>query len=109
LIGATIGGDATIHITAANLTTNSLLAQIDNTGGSIGANTEGGAMINMNVSNSATVTNDATVAIYGSDGAVGGAAININGGNYNFGGKFLSYIYRTGTLTLIHSTAPSDP
>ena len=38
-IGATIGGDATINIAAATLTANSLLAQIDNTGGSIGAST----------------------------------------------------------------------
>ena len=107
-IGATIGGDATVNITAANLTANSLLAQIDNTGGSIGANTEGGAMINMNVANSATVTNDATVAIYGSDGAVGGAGININGGNYNVGGTFLSYIDGNGTITLNNASAHAD-
>ena len=107
-IGSTIGGDATINITAANLTANSLLAQIDNTGGSIGANTEGGAMINMNVSNSATVTNDATVAIYGSDGAVGGAGININGGNYNVGGTFLSYIDGNGTITFNNASAHAD-
>jgi hypothetical protein len=107
-IGATIGGDATINITAANLTANSLLAQIDNTGGSIGANTEGGAMINMNVANSATVTNDATVAIYGSDGAVGGAGININGGNYNVGGTFLSYIDGNGTITFNNASAHAD-
>ena len=107
-IGATIGGDATVNITAANLTANSLLAQIDNTGGSIGANTEGGAMINMNVSNSATVTNDATVAIYGSDGAVGGAGININGGNYNVGGTFLSYIDGNGTITFNNASAHAD-
>ena len=106
--GASIGGDATINITAANLTANSLLAQIDNTGGSIGANTEGGAMINMNVSNSATVTNDATVAIYGSDGAVGGAGININGGNYNVGGTFLSYIDGNGTITFNNASAHAD-
>ena len=107
-IGATIGGDATVNITAASLTANSLLAQIDNTGGSIGANNEGGAMINMNVSNSATVTNDATVAIYGSDGAVGGAGININGGNYNVGGTFLSYIDGNGTITFNNASAHAD-
>jgi hypothetical protein len=107
-IGATIGGDATVNITAASLTANSLLAQIDNTGGSIGANNEGSAMINMNVSNSATVTNDATVAIYGSDGAVGGAGININGGNYNVGGTFLSYIDGNGTITFNNASAHAD-
>jgi hypothetical protein len=104
----TIGGDATVNITAASLTANSLLAQIDNTGGSIGANNEGSAMINMNVSNSATVTNDATVAIYGSDGAVGGAGININGGNYNVGGTFLSYIDGNGTITFNNASAHAD-
>ena len=81
----TIGGNATINVTAANITANSLLAQIDNTGGSIGGN----AAINMNVSGSATVTNDATVAIFGNDPA-GSAAINIQWGSYDVGGTFLS-------------------
>jgi hypothetical protein len=84
-----------------------LLAEIDNTGGSIGANTEGGAIINMNVSGTATVTNDATVAIYGSDGATF-AAININGGNYNAGGTFLTYIDGNGTITFNNATAHAD-
>src|SRR5439155_4205294 len=74
--GGLIGSDATITLGVGNMTADTLVAQIDNTGGSIGASTEGGATINMNVSGTATVTNDATVAIYGSDGAVGGAAIN---------------------------------
>jgi hypothetical protein len=65
-------------------------------------------MINMNVANSATVTNDATVAIYGSDGAVGGAAININGGNYNVGGTFLSYIDGNGTIAFNNVNAHAD-
>jgi len=104
----TIVGDATVNITAASLTANSLLAQIDNTGGSIGASNEGSAMINMNVANSATVTHDATVAIYGSDGAVGGAGININGGNYNVGGTFLSYIDGNGTITFNNASAHAD-
>ena len=82
--GGTIGGNATINVTAANIVANSLLAQIDNTAGSIGGN----AAINMNVSGSATVTNDATVAISGNDPA-GSAAINING-SYDVGGTFLS-------------------
>jgi hypothetical protein len=54
------------------------------------------------------VANDATVAIYGSDGAVGGAAININGGNYNVGGTFLSYIDGNGTITFNNATAHAD-
>ena len=61
----------------------------------------------MNVSNSATVTNDATVAT-GSDGAVGGAGININGGNYNVGGTFLSYIDGNGTITFNNASAHAD-
>ena len=108
IVGGTIGGDATINVAATNITANSLLAQIDNTGGSIGANTEGGATINMNVSGTATVTNDATVAIYGSDGAVGGAGININGGNYNVGGTFLSYIDGNGTMTFNNASLHAD-
>jgi hypothetical protein len=104
----TIGGNAAINVNAANITANSLLAQIDNTGGSIGASTEGGATINMNVSGTATVTTDATVAIYGSDGAVGGAAINLNGGNYNVGGTFLSYIDGNGTITFNNASAHAD-
>ena len=106
--GGTIGSDATINVSAANISANSLLAQIDNTGGSIGGITEGGATINMNVSGTATVTNDATVAIYGSDGAAGGAAININGGNYNVGGTFLSYIDGDGTITFNNASAHAD-
>jgi hypothetical protein len=106
--GGTIGGNAVIDVTAANITANSLVAQIDNTGGSIGGNTEGGAIINMNVSGTATVTTDATVAIYGSDGAVGGADININGGNYNVGQQFLSYIDGNGTITFNNAIAHAD-
>ena len=105
---ATIGGDATINVSAANITANSLVAQIDNTGGSIGTSTEGGATINMNVSGNATVTNNATLAIYGSDGAVGGAQININGGNYNVGGTFLSSIDGNGTMTFNNASAHAE-
>jgi hypothetical protein len=107
-IGGSIGGGAMIDVAAANITANSLVAQIDNTGGSIGASTEAGAMINMNISNSATVTNDATVAIYGSDGAVGGAGININGGNYNVGGTFLTYIDGNGAITFNNASMHAD-
>jgi hypothetical protein len=106
--GGTITRNASINVTAGDISAPSLLAQIDNTGGSIGATTEGGATINMDVSGSANVTNDATVAIYGSNGAVGGAAININGGNYNVGGTFLSYIDGNGTITFNNATAHAD-
>jgi hypothetical protein len=105
--GGTIGGNATIDVTAANITANSLDVQIDNTGGSIGASTESGATINMNVSGTATVTTDATVAIYGND-AGGSTAININGGNYNVGGTFLSYMDGNGMITFTNATAHAD-
>ena len=106
-IGGTIGGAATIDVGAGNINANSLVAQIDNTGGSIGASTEAGAAINMNVTGTASVTTDATVAIYGSDGA-GSAAININGGSYNVGGTFLSYIDGNGTITFNNASAHAD-
>jgi hypothetical protein len=107
--GASIGGHAAINLTANTLSIGGNLdVLIDNTGGSIGANTEGGATINMNVSGAATVTTDATVAIYGSEGAVGGAAININGGNYNVGGTFLTYIDGNGTIAFNNASAHAD-
>jgi hypothetical protein len=106
--GGTIGGDATINVNAASIAANSLVAQIDNTDGIIGGSTEGGATINMNVSSTATVTSDATVAIYGSDGAIGGAAVNFNGGNYDAGGTFLAFIDQSGTITFNNATAHAD-
>jgi hypothetical protein len=105
--GGMIGGNAAINVSTANISVGSLVNQINNTGGSIGASTEGGATINMNVSGTATVTNDATVAIYGSDGAAS-AAININGGNYSIGGTFLSYIDGNGTITFNNASAHAD-
>jgi filamentous hemagglutinin family protein len=102
--GGTIGGNAAINVSAANVTANSLVAQIDNSnGGTIG----GDATINMNVSGNASVTNDASVAIYGSDGAAS-AAININGGSYNAGGQFLTYIDGDGTITFNNASAHAD-
>jgi hypothetical protein len=62
----------------------------------------------MNVSGTATITNDATFQIFGSDGAVGGAGININGGNYNAGGTFLAYIDGNGTMTFNNASAHAD-
>src|SRR4029077_8133040 len=88
--GGTIGADATINVTAANITANSLVAQIDNTGGSIGGN----AAINMNVSGNTSIATGATVRILGNNPS-GTAAINFNGGSYAIGspgtgGMFLS-------------------
>ena len=101
----TIGGNATIQANIGSMSVGGLLdVVIDNTSGSIGGN----ATINMNVAGSATVTNDAIVAIYGSDGAVGSAAININDGNYNVGGTFLSYIDGNGTITFNNASLHAD-
>ena len=61
----------------------------------------------MNVSGTATVTGDATVEILGSDGAAS-AGININGGNYNVGGQFLTYIDGNGTITFNNASAHAD-
>ena len=101
----TIGGDATINVNTGGTSSvaGSLLSEIDNTQGSIGGN----ATINMNVSGNANVTTDATVAIYGSDGAKS-SAININGGNYNIGGTFLTYIDGNGTITFNNAIAHAD-
>jgi hypothetical protein len=100
----TIGGNATINVSAANITANSLLAQIDNSnGGTIG----GDAVINMNASGSATVASDATFQILGSDGAAS-AMINLNGGSYDVGETFLSYIDGNGTITFNNANLHAD-
>ena len=103
--GASIGSDAAINVTADTLSVGgSLNSTIDNsTGGTIGGN----AAINMNVSGSATVTNDATFQILGSDGAAS-AAINFNGGSYDAGGTFLAYIDGDGTITFNNASAHAD-
>src|SRR5205814_2743378 len=81
----------------------SLAVHIDNTAGSIG----GDATINMNISGTASVTNDATIAIYGSDPG-GSAAINFNGGSYDVGGTFRSTIDGDGTITFANTDAHAD-
>jgi hypothetical protein len=92
--GGIFGHNALMSVAAANISANSLLAQIDNrNGGVIG----GGAIIGMSVAGNANVTNDATLAIYGSDGAAG-SAILINGGNYNVGGTFLAFVDGNGSI-----------
>jgi hypothetical protein len=101
--GGTIGSDATITLNATNITAGSLLAQIDNSNGTISGN----AAINMNVSGSASVTNDATVAIYGSDGPAS-AAINFNGGSYDAGGTFSVFTDGNGTITFNNASLHAD-
>ena len=102
--GGTMGQNAPIRVAAENISANSLSAQIDNTnGGVIGGN----AVISMNIAGNATVTNNATLAIYGSDGAAA-SAILINGGNYNVGGTFLNYIDGDGSITFSNASAHAD-
>jgi hypothetical protein len=102
--GGIIGHNATLSLTAANIFADSLSAQIDNSnGGVIG----GEAVILMNVAGNASVANDATVAVYGSDGAAN-SAILISGGNYNVRGTFLSYIDGNGAITFNNASAHAD-
>ncbi|HEU0209032.1 MAG TPA: FecR family protein [Candidatus Udaeobacter sp.] len=102
--GGTMGQSAPVQIAATNITANSLLAEIDNlNGGTIG----GDAHIFMTVTGSANVANDATLAIFGSNGAAN-SSILVNGGNYNVGGTFLSYIDGNGSITFNNATAHAD-
>jgi len=102
--GGTMGQDAPIQIAAANISANSLLAQIDNSnGGVIGGN----ARISMSVAGNANVTNDATFAISGSDGAAN-SAILVNGGNYNVGGQFLTSMDGNGSITFNNASVHAD-
>src|SRR5437867_8320716 len=61
----------------------------------------------MDVAGNANIANDATIAFYGSDGAAA-AAILINGGNYNVGGTFLTYMDGNGAITFNNATAHAD-
>jgi hypothetical protein len=102
--GASIGGHAEINLTANTLSVGGNLdSRIDNTGGTIGGN----AAITMNISGAATITNDATFQIFGSDGAKS-ASIDFNGGNYTAGGTFLSSIDGNGTITFNNASAHAD-
>jgi hypothetical protein len=101
--GGTMGQNAPIQVAAANISANSLSALIDNSEGVI----HGDAKINMNVTGNANVTNDATLAIYGSDGATN-SAILVNRGNYNVGGTFLNYIDGDGKITFNNASAHAD-
>jgi hypothetical protein len=61
----------------------------------------------MSIAGEANVTNDATLAIFGSDGAAN-STILVNGGKYNVGGTFLSYIDGNGTITFNNASAHAD-
>ena len=102
--GGTMGQNAPIQVAAANISANSLLAQINNLNGGV---IDGNAVIAMSVAGNADVTNDATLAVYGSDGAAA-SAILINGGNYNVGGTFLTYMDGNGGITFNNASAHAD-
>ncbi len=97
------GGNVTLFV-GKNLVTHNLSAQIDNSEGGV---INGGAIISMNVAGNANITNNATVAFYGSDGAAD-SRILINGGNYNVGGTFLTYMDGNGSITFNNASAHAD-
>jgi hypothetical protein len=102
--GGRMDQNTAIAVAAGNISANSLLAQIDNSqGGVIG----GAGVIEMDVTGNANIANDATIAFYGSDGAAA-SAILINGGNYNVGGTFLSYMDGNGSITFNNASAHAD-
>jgi len=101
--GGTMDTDTAISVAAGNLSANSLSATIDNREGVIG----GAGVVQMNVAGNANVAHDATLAIYGSDGAAG-SAINVFGGNYNVGGTFLTYIDGAGTIAFNNASVHAD-
>ncbi len=102
--GGTMGQNGPIQVAAASISANSLLAQIDNSNGGF---IDGDARIFMSIAGDANVANDATLAIFGSDGAAN-SAILVNGGKYNVGGTFLSYIDGNGSITFNNASAHAD-
>ena len=102
--GGIMDHNTAIAIAAGNISANSLSAQIDNRQGGV---ISGVGLIEMDIAGNANIANDATIAFYGSDGAAA-SAILINGGNYNVGGTFLTYIDGTGTITFNNASAHAD-
>jgi hypothetical protein len=103
--GGEIGTGGIVGLVAAgDIHANSLTAQIDNRQGGVISD---GGVIEMAVAGTANVTNDATIAFYGSDGAQAGAIV-IDGGNYNVGGTFLTYMDGNGAITFNNASAHAD-
>jgi len=102
--GGTMDQNTAVAVAAGNLSANSLLARIDNREGGV---ISGAGVIEMDVAGTANITNDATIAFYGSDGA-GASGILINGGNYNVGGTFLTYMDGSGSITFNNASAHAD-
>lgn len=103
--GASIGGHAEVNITADTLSVNGNLDS--RIDNSQSGSIDGSATIDSSVSGNSTITNDAMFQIFGSDGATS-AAINFNGGNYNIGGTFLGYIDGSGTFTFNSATIAAE-
>src|SRR5437660_6641549 len=61
----------------------------------------------MDVAGNANVANDATIEFYGRDDAAA-SGILINGGNYNVGGTFLTYMDGNGAIMFNNATAHAD-
>src|SRR5436305_5036017 len=102
--GGTLDQITGIAVAAQNISANSLTAQIDNRGGGV---ISVGGVIEMDVAGNANVANDATIAFYGSDGAAA-SGILINGGNYNVGGTFLTYMDGNGVIAFNNASAHAD-
>ncbi len=102
--GGTMDQITGIAVAAQNISANSLTAQIDNRGGGV---ISVGGVIEMDVAGNANVANDATIAFYGSDGAAASGII-INGGNYDVGGTFLTYMDGNGVIAFNNASAHAD-
>jgi hypothetical protein len=102
--GGIMDHNTAIAVAAGNISANSLSAQIDNSGGGV---IGGAGVIEMDVAGNANIANDATIAFYGSDGAAA-AGIQINGGDYNVGGTFLTYMDGNGAITFNNASAHAD-
>jgi hypothetical protein len=102
--GGEIGTGGLVGLAAGSISANSLSVQIDNSEGGV---IDNGGVIEMNIVGNANIAKDATVAFYGSDGAPG-AAILINGGNYNVGDTFLTYMDGNGSITFNNASAHAD-
>ena len=101
---ATITGNATIGITSTGDVT---ADSLDVEIDNFGGSIGGNETINMNVGGTATTTGDATFAITGND-PTGAAAINFNGGNYNVGGTFLTSIDGSGAIKFANANISAD-
>src|SRR6266487_1399721 len=102
-INEVVNGANIFAAIGGNLNTRNLTLELLNNGGEIGT----GAIVSLAVAGTANITNDATVAIYGSDGAAA-SGILINGGNYNVGGTFLTYIDGNGAITFNNASVHAD-